>query len=688
MKNFVKDKNIELDISLIEDNLIICLNYPAQAMGQSERKKIPIDHISTICFEMIETLNADTRNNNEKKITYERLVTYGKKFSNILFNADRIKTIFNTKAKYILIKLDEQLVHIPWELMYLENAFLCEHFHIGRKIKTNRKIPPHQDKQLNNPLNMLIVANPESNLMSASIEGLEICEIADALHETVSAKLDGETTYEEISSSIKFFDIFHFAGHAEYDQNYAEKCGLKLTDSILSASKIEGLSKLTQNAMPCLVFSNACQSARTLKQDLENVTSSPPFNLASAFIFAGVNHYIGTFWEILDEPSSDFALEFYRQFFSGKTIGESVTLARNQLKEKYGHHSIGWASYLIYGDPSISYFDKDEPVSKIVHSSSEINCDTPKNGNETNSPLSSKDSITRGTGLKKLSSKQFICLAASIFLCLCFIIFTKYFQNQYNNKIVDYICQNEQKKIVEINKLLDELFQYREKQFTPIIDEWTSKPLTIIIDVDSATSKLNQQRERLILNAIGKEIIEKTSFQQLERNNLVVILREKKFANINNPLISNLKTAHFFLFFSVEQETALFNFWHKTIIIRLTNDQGLVLFSDFQTISSMKQIADQVPGLMSNLIHQLMHIKQKTKLRGKILDIITDHNVDVKINIGENCGVRLDNQFFIVEKPSIILQVYKTGSNESFLKSSDKNVTIQKGWRVERSKRS
>jgi len=88
------------------------------------------------------------------------------------------------------------------------------------------------------------------------------------------------------------------------------------------------------------------------------------------------------------------------------------------------------------------------------------------------------------------------------------------------------------------------------------------------------------------------------------------------------------------------------------------------------------------------LIHQLMHIKQKTKLRGKILDIITDHNVDVKINIGENCGVRLDQQFFIVEKPSIILQVYKTGSSESFLKSSDINVSIQKGWRVERSKRS
>jgi len=481
----MKNKKFELDISLIEDYLFICINYPAQAMGQSERKKIPINHISTICFEMIESLNADTRTNNEKSATYERLVTYGKKFSDLLFNPDSIKSIFSSNINYMLIKLDEQLVHIPWELMYLEDAFLCEHFNIGRKIKANRKVPHYHEKQLNKPLNMLIVADPESNLISASIEGIALCEIADQLNGGVSAKLDGELTFEEISNSIKFYDIFHFAGHAEYDMNNFENCGLKLTNSILSASKVEDLSKLSQNAMPCLVFSNACQSARTLKQENTNTTSSPPFNLASAFIFAGVNHYIGTFWEILDEPSSDFALEFYRHFFSGKSIGQSVTFARNKLKEKYGRHSIGWASYLIYGDPSVSYFDENEPISKIGYNSSENNSISKKNENEITSVYSTTESKTRGVGvLKKLSSKQSIILATIglAILCLFLCFDTNIFQNKYDdNQLMNFIYKNEQNKIIEINDLLSELFKKTETVFSPVIDEWTSKPLTIII---------------------------------------------------------------------------------------------------------------------------------------------------------------------------------------------------------------
>jgi CHAT domain-containing protein len=41
-------------------------------------------------------------------------------------------------------------------------------------------------------------------------------------------------------------------------------------------------------------------------------------------VLSGVNHYIGTFWEVLDEPSNRFAIEFYKQLVSGATIGDSV----------------------------------------------------------------------------------------------------------------------------------------------------------------------------------------------------------------------------------------------------------------------------------------------------------------------------------------------------------------------------
>ena len=89
-------------------------------------------------------------------------------------------------------------------------------------------------------------------------------------------------------------------------------------------------------------------------------------------MLAGVKHYIGTFWEILDEPSSRFALECYKESLSGKTIGEAIQQARLTLIREYGEETIVWASYLLYGDPTFNYVEQvmeaeteeiEEPVS-------------------------------------------------------------------------------------------------------------------------------------------------------------------------------------------------------------------------------------------------------------------------------------------------------------------------------------
>jgi tetratricopeptide (TPR) repeat protein len=80
--------------------------------------------------------------------------------------------------------------------------------------------------------------------------------------------------------------------------------------------------------------------------------------MANAFLLSGVRHYIGTFWEILDEPGSQFAIEFYKQLFSGGSIGNAVLKARNALVDRYGEETIIWASYVMYGDPTFNYIDQ------------------------------------------------------------------------------------------------------------------------------------------------------------------------------------------------------------------------------------------------------------------------------------------------------------------------------------------
>ena len=135
--------------------------------------------------------------------------------------------------------------------------------------------------------------------------------------------------------------------------------GWRLSDENLQANEIKKMADT--GFMPALIFSNACQTARTDEWNLQSHFQNEIFGLANAFILAGVKHYIGTFWEVLDEPSKRFAIEFYRHLFESKTVGEAVRMARLDLMDVYGEASIVWASYLLYGDPTFNYMSHIRP---------------------------------------------------------------------------------------------------------------------------------------------------------------------------------------------------------------------------------------------------------------------------------------------------------------------------------------
>lgn len=107
--------------------------------------------------------------------------------------------------------------------------------------------------------------------------------------------------------------------------------------------------------MPALIFFNACQTGRTEEWRPEGKALESTFGLANAFLLSGVNHYIGSLWEISEESGLHFAVRFYRNLFKGQSIGSALKQARLSLIEKYGESSIGWASYILYGDPSKKY---------------------------------------------------------------------------------------------------------------------------------------------------------------------------------------------------------------------------------------------------------------------------------------------------------------------------------------------
>jgi len=58
-------------------------------------------------------------------------------------------------------------------------------------------------------------------------------------------------------------------------------------------------------------------------------------------MISGVQHYIGTICEIVDIEGSQFANYFYKELAAGKSIGESVKLARKNLINE-NPNDIGW----------------------------------------------------------------------------------------------------------------------------------------------------------------------------------------------------------------------------------------------------------------------------------------------------------------------------------------------------------
>ena len=76
--------------------------------------------------------------------------------------------------------------------------------------------------------------------------------------------------------------------------------------------------------------------------------------LADKFFKRGVYDYIGTAWEVRDEPARAFAEAFYETLLSpgsSGTIGEAVQTARQRLY-KQTEYGTAWAAYQHYGDPT------------------------------------------------------------------------------------------------------------------------------------------------------------------------------------------------------------------------------------------------------------------------------------------------------------------------------------------------
>jgi len=319
-------------------------------------EELPIsgEMIRKRCRELVDTLNKANRQGRLNPEVLARLTEIGQVLHDELFSVSAKEALRKTAAEYLTLKTDDKLVQIPWELLHDGQDFLCQRFNMGRVVKTRQAIRGVSTRLLSGPLNMLILADPKGDLKGAYAEGIQIRDYADLNREFINASLrSSNITPEFIKQKIRNFDFVHFAGHADYDVQNVGHSGWRLTSGNFKAIDITKMAGT--GSMPALIFSNACQSARTEEWKLSANFEDEVFGLANSFLLAGVKHYVGTFWEILDEPSSFFALSFYKYLLSGMTIGWALRESRLALIREYGEETIVWASYVLYGDPTFNY---------------------------------------------------------------------------------------------------------------------------------------------------------------------------------------------------------------------------------------------------------------------------------------------------------------------------------------------
>ncbi|MBN2373874.1 CHAT domain-containing protein [bacterium] len=291
----------------------------------------------------------------------KRLQQAGMDLYNCVFPVQIKKRLADACSENLYLTISESLLNIPWELAYDGEQFFCLRFNMGRRVYTSHPMVSVRSPEVRR-LRMLILADPRNDLPKSYQEGdllLKKLENRGDLMDVdiITTSIDSKM----VSRQLFEYDILHYAGHAEYNQDNPDLSGWVLEDGILTAQRIMELAGC-KRPLPALIFSNACQSGQTSewsKKDQVDWGRYYAYDLVNAFLRSGVQHYIGTFQDVRDISGLSLGLHFYELMTQSSSIGEALRKARIQLiqgGEEDGKNGLEWAHYMLYGDPTTCYF--------------------------------------------------------------------------------------------------------------------------------------------------------------------------------------------------------------------------------------------------------------------------------------------------------------------------------------------
>jgi CHAT domain-containing protein len=248
------------------------------------------------------------------------------------------------ESSALTIDLDEKSSPIPWELSNDGRKSLHMKFNCARTLKApeakGKSDSPSQQQ-------LVIVANPTGDLPGASAEANYIVSQLMGMRQVRIARFGQELTKKAFLDLLKGIqcNILHYSGHSKESQESQEESYLLLRDGPCYARDVQ--TALSEKP-PFIVFVDSCLSAARLQYGTTSI--------ASSFLKAGVENYVGALWPVSDNGAAMLASDFYRLVIYGNPIGEALRKARLASFAKWQYNDVVWSSYILYGDPTVRLF--------------------------------------------------------------------------------------------------------------------------------------------------------------------------------------------------------------------------------------------------------------------------------------------------------------------------------------------
>jgi hypothetical protein len=248
----------------------------------------------------------------------------------------------------LVLRLDPQLVPVPWELAFDGQEFLLSKFRTSRQVVTSH--PARLRRTLRAPVaesvKLLIIVDPTERVATARQEATQLHQALTAYPHLEVVVLGGKQLRKlDVLLALSDYQLVHFIGSTSGEASPSSRSGWVWPTTVLTAAEF------AQAAHPSvLVFAHTCQ-AEVIAPGASTRPDEPhDLEVGSAFLRAGTPNDIGTVGGRHDRRGAALATDFYRHILHGERVGAALAAARQKARQEAHGRALLWASYVHYGN--------------------------------------------------------------------------------------------------------------------------------------------------------------------------------------------------------------------------------------------------------------------------------------------------------------------------------------------------